>query len=63
MTGTRSDAAESHKLTKVWDAVDGLTSLASPSVAYHLALRVFFVRGMEEQQNAEPLSHGRRGRA
>ncbi|MER6007430.1 N-6 DNA methylase [Nonomuraea angiospora] len=54
MSGTRAAAAEGHRLTKVWDAVDGLTGLVSPLVAYHLALRVFFLHGLRKLQEADP---------
>ncbi|MFI6910158.1 N-6 DNA methylase [Nonomuraea sp. NPDC050394] len=46
--------AEGHRLAKVWDAVDGLTGLVSPLVAYHLALRVFFLHGLRKLQEANP---------
>ncbi|MFI7131342.1 N-6 DNA methylase [Nonomuraea sp. NPDC050153] len=54
MSGTRAAVAEGHRLTKVWDAVDGLTGLVSPLVAYHLALRVFFLHGLRKLQEADP---------
>ncbi|MGW0483618.1 HsdM family class I SAM-dependent methyltransferase [Nonomuraea sp. NPDC003214] len=53
MSGTRAAVAESHRLAKVWDAVDGLAGLASPLIAYHLALRVFFLHGLRKLQEAD----------